>query len=216
MADDGRYKILKTKINNDFLFGDDNTPLTIAEAKRVLSDYTLPVNSKVDPDVNERDDGTELAFTETQDWVKTVPCYGCGGKGHLLSTCKNPPPGAKKAIYAMVKPGDFKKTSKGVVQGEAGKGGDESDAPSDDNDVDKFVYFVGVQELNVGKSDDEPNFEDNSFGFFGINFGKVGKISIPKASPKGNSKSVGVALTNVKSGGNKRLTLDQWKLYLDS
>ena len=40
MADDGRYEILKTKLNNDFLFGDDNAPLTIVEAKRVLSDYT--------------------------------------------------------------------------------------------------------------------------------------------------------------------------------
>ena len=33
---------------------------------------------------------------------------------------------------------------------------------------------------------------------------------------KDNSKSIGVALTDVKSGGNKRLTLDLWKLYLDS
>ena len=29
MADDGRYEILKTKLNNNFLFGDDNVPLTI-------------------------------------------------------------------------------------------------------------------------------------------------------------------------------------------
>ena len=62
----------------------------------------------------------------------------------------------------MVKTGDFKTSSKGMVQVEAGKGSDESDAPSDNNDVEKFVDFVGVQELNVGDSDDEPNFEDNS------------------------------------------------------
>ena len=60
----------------------------------------------------------------------------------------------------MVKTGDFKTSSKGVVQVEAGKGSDESDAPSDDKDVKKFVDFVGVQELNVGESDDDPNFED--------------------------------------------------------
>ena len=53
MADDGRYKILKTKLNNDFLFGDDNAPLTIIEAKRFLLDYTVPVNSKFDPDAND-------------------------------------------------------------------------------------------------------------------------------------------------------------------
>ena len=66
MADDGRYEILKTKLNNDFLFGNDNVTLTIVEAKRVLSDYTMPVNSKFDPDANEGDDGTGLAFVETQ------------------------------------------------------------------------------------------------------------------------------------------------------
>ena len=70
MADDGRYEILKTKLNNDFLFGDDNAPLTIVEAKRVLLDYTVPYNSKVDSDANEGDDGTGLAFAETQEWVK--------------------------------------------------------------------------------------------------------------------------------------------------
>ena len=83
----------------------------------------------------------------------------------------------------MVKKGDLKTSSKGVVQVEAGKGSDESDAPSDGNDVEKFVDFVGVQELNVGESDDNPKFEDNSFGFVGINFGEVGEILTPKASP---------------------------------
>ena len=76
----------------------------------------------------------------------------------------------------MFKTGDFKTSSKGVVQVEAGKGSDESVAPSDDNDVKKFVDFVGVQELNVGESKDEPKFEDDSFGFFGINFGEFGEI----------------------------------------
>ena len=42
MADDGRYEILKTKLNNDFLFGDYNAPLTIVESKRVLRISYLP------------------------------------------------------------------------------------------------------------------------------------------------------------------------------
>ena len=53
MADNRQYEILKTKLNNDFLFGDDSAPLTIVEAKRVLSDYT---------DANEGDDVTGLTF----------------------------------------------------------------------------------------------------------------------------------------------------------
>ena len=176
----------------------------------------MPVNSKFDPDANEGDDGTGLAFAETQEWIKTALCYRCSGKGHLLSICKKTPPERKKAIYDMVKTGDFKTSSKGVVQVEAIKGSDESVAPSDENDVKKFVDFVGVQELNVGESDDEPNFEDDSFGFFGINFGKVGEILTPRINTKDNSKSIRVTLTDVKSGGNRRLTLDWWKLYLDS
>ena len=48
-----------------------------------------------------------------------------------------------------------------MVQVEASKGSNESVAPSDNNDVEKFMDFVGVQELNVGESDDEPNFEDD-------------------------------------------------------
>ena len=71
-------------------------------------------------------------------------------------------------------------SSKGVVQVEAGKGINESDTPYEDNDVKKFVNFVGVQELNVGESDDEPNFEDDSSGFFSIKFGEVGKILTPQ------------------------------------
>ena len=52
------------------------------------------------------------------------------------------PPRKKKTIYIMVTTGDFKMSSKGVVQVEARKRSDESDAPSDDNDVEKFVDFI--------------------------------------------------------------------------
>ena len=132
----------------------------------------------------------------------------------------------KEAIFAMVKSGDFKTNSKGVVQLNSGKGGEESDAPSEDNDVERFEEFVGVQEMNVGELDDEPNFEDNPFGFLGINSGEFGEIQ-SQADPQGESTETGVSLTNVSSGGNKqvtfeaspdgkRLTLDWWKVYLDS
>ena len=68
----------------------------------------------------------------------------------------------------------------------------------------------------MGGSDNEPNFEYDSFGFFGIKYGEVGEILPLRINTKDNSKSIGIALTDVKSGGNKRLTLDWWKLYLDS
>ena len=70
---------------------------------------------------------------------------------------KNPNESSSKLGFSS----DSPTSSKGVVQVESGKGSDKSDAPSDNNDVKKFVDFVGVQELNVGESDDKPNFEDD-------------------------------------------------------
>ena len=69
MVDDGCYLVLKTKLNNNFLLGDDKAPMTIVEVKRVLSDFSVPVKSKVDSEAAEAADGTGLAFAETQDWV---------------------------------------------------------------------------------------------------------------------------------------------------
>ena len=78
MADHEPYGIPKTKLDNNFLFGNDNASLTIVEAKRVLADYAVPVNSKIDPNVNKEVDGTGLVCVKIQEWVKTVPCYSCG------------------------------------------------------------------------------------------------------------------------------------------
>ena len=72
MADDGRYLILKTKLNNDFLLGNNKAPMTIVEVKRVLSDFVVPVDSKVDSEAAEAADGTGLTFVEMQDWVQNT------------------------------------------------------------------------------------------------------------------------------------------------
>ena len=78
MADDGRYLALKTKINNDFLLGDDKAPMTSVDVKRVLSDFAVPAGSKVDSEAAEADEGTGLTFAERQDWVRNTQCFGCG------------------------------------------------------------------------------------------------------------------------------------------
>ena len=77
MTDDGRYQALKTKINNDFILGDDKAPMTIVEVKRVLSDFAVPADSKIDSEAAEAADGTGLTFVETQDWVRNTQCFGC-------------------------------------------------------------------------------------------------------------------------------------------
>ena len=129
MTDDGRYLALKTKINNDFLLGDDKVHMTIVEVKRVLSDFAVPAGLKADPEAAEADEGTGLTFTETQDWVQNMQCFGCREKGHLLNKCLKTTEDRRKAIYAMVEAGDFKTSRKGVVQLNTGKGGKMTDAP---------------------------------------------------------------------------------------
>ena len=203
MADEGRFSALKAKLNNDFLFGDDKAPMMIVDVKRVLSDFSAPTVLKTGSVEAGEADGTGLTFVETSEWKRNVKCFGCGKKGHILNECPKTSAKRKDEIRAMVESSDFKKTNKGVVQVNTGKGGDKFVAPSNDNDVERFEDFVGVQEMNVGTFTDEPDFDDNPFGFFGINFGEFGKTSSLKAGPQGRSTETGVSLTNVNCCRNK-------------
>ena len=73
----------------------------------------------------------------------------------------------------MVKTGDFKTSRKGVVQLNTGKGGETTDAPPKNYVVEELEDFLGVQEMNVGRTAVElvvepavkPNFDDSPFGF---------------------------------------------------
>ena len=65
MADGGQYQALKTKINNDFILGDDKAPMTIVEVKLVLSDFSVSAGSKANHAAAATDDGTGLTFAET-------------------------------------------------------------------------------------------------------------------------------------------------------
>ena len=177
MADDERYLVPKAKLNNDFLFGDDKAPMTIVDAKRVLSDFSVPTASKTHSVKAEETEGTGLTFAEmSAERKRTIQCFGCGVKGHFLNNCTKTSTKKKAEILAMVKKGDFK-TTKGVVQLSAGKGGDKAVEPPEDNDVERFQDFVGEQHMNVGGFElvDEPDYDTNPFGFFGINFGEYDK-----------------------------------------
>ena len=70
IADDRQYQALKTKINNDFILGDEEAPMIIVEVKRVLSDFAVPAGLKANPVAAEVDDGTGLTFAETPAWVR--------------------------------------------------------------------------------------------------------------------------------------------------
>ena len=137
---------------------------------------------------------------------RNIQCFGCGKKGHFLSDCKKTSTKKKAEILAMVKTGSFK-TTKGVVQLNTGKGGDEAVKPPKDNDVERFKDFVGEQHMNVGEFElvDEPDFDTNPSEFFAINFGEFGKALPPKAGPQGGSTETGVSLTDVNSHEHKQV-----------
>ena len=128
----------------------------------------------------------------------------------------------------MVKTGDFK-TTKGVVQLNVGKGGGEAAEPPKDNDVKDYIDFVGEQHMNFGECDSgDDQFDDesdleSSFTFLGINFSEVGEESPPVEDPQENSTQIGVTLNTHERkvrfkeiSGRKQLTLQWWKIYLDS
>ena len=91
MADDKRYRILKIKLHNAYLFGNDNALLTVVKTKRVLANYTVPFYLANNPDVSKEVDGVGIMFNNMQEWLKTVPCYGCGKKGNQLNKCRTTP-----------------------------------------------------------------------------------------------------------------------------
>ena len=62
----------------------------------------------------------------------------------------------------MVKTGDFK-TSNGIVQVNAEKGGGEAAEPPEDNNVEDYIDFFGEQHMNFGEYDPEDDpFDDKS------------------------------------------------------
>ena len=82
MADETLYSVLKDKLNKDFLFGDDKAPITILDAKRVLSDFSVPTALKTRSVKAEEAEGTGLTFAEVSaERKRTIQCFGCGVKG---------------------------------------------------------------------------------------------------------------------------------------
>ena len=63
MSDKDRYGVLKDKLNNDFVLGDDKTPKTVVDAKRVLADFSVTAAPKRSAKTEETK-GTGLTFAE--------------------------------------------------------------------------------------------------------------------------------------------------------
>ena len=104
MSDDGRFKPLKTQLENEHLLGWGSYPKTVVEAKRMIMEFIAPGGKS---DGNEKQqqpqsDGEHgLAFVQANtDWQKNVQCHSCGAKGHLLKACRKTSAGDKEKIYA--------------------------------------------------------------------------------------------------------------------
>ena len=68
MAYDGRYKPLKTDLENNFLLGKQEYPTTILEAKRLMTDFQ-PTGGLVGGNHNQKDrpEPTNVAFVDKTD-----------------------------------------------------------------------------------------------------------------------------------------------------
>jgi hypothetical protein len=84
LANGGRYKPLRTHLENGHTEGKRPYPSTVEGMKTLMVDYRVP--GVAVPTTTERgDDHQGVAFTETlDDWKKDVTCFDCGGKGHLI------------------------------------------------------------------------------------------------------------------------------------
>ena len=88
---------------------------------------------------------------------------------------------------------NFKEDRNCVVQVDVAKEDKEPNVSPTEEDIEKYVELVGEQHFNIGELEDTPN-KYNPFGLFGVSFGK---FLMPEASPKGQSKSVGVKLVDM-------------------
>eukprot|EP00536_Pseudo-nitzschia_multiseries_P000097 jgi/Psemu1/282088/fgenesh1_pg.2_\ len=77
----GIYTVIKQKLENDFLVGQNNYPTTLAEAHNIL------INFQQDPMNNKRHGAGRIACAQNSGELSprsrgNIICYGCGQKGH--------------------------------------------------------------------------------------------------------------------------------------
>ena len=109
LADDNRFKPLKTQMDNNFLMGEHGQyPSDVLAAKILLTDLSLPVVVKP---ARERVPATDVAFVK-QGTEPIGECYACGKKhpgGY--KKCRGVNEAARKRIRALVKSGYFEEKS---------------------------------------------------------------------------------------------------------
>jgi hypothetical protein len=84
-VDTNKYGSLKTKLNNAYVAGQNNSPKTVESAATMLSHY---MNDKGVHMTDEEDEGQmdQKSFMQKH---KNVTCFKCGKKGHYANKCPN-------------------------------------------------------------------------------------------------------------------------------
>ena len=99
MLEDGRFKPLKTQLENYHLLRRGSYPKTVVEAKRMMTKSIAPVgksNSNKKQQQPQSDGERGLVFVQANtNWKKNVQCHGCGAKGRLLKLCRKTSAGYK-------------------------------------------------------------------------------------------------------------------------
>ena len=98
-----RYGPLKTKLANDWAFGEDSYPKTVAKVFQLIEKWEDEHGSKSSKGKTGDDEEVGVGFVQ-QGLPKAakadINCYGCGKKGQYGWECPNSSEEKKKALYS--------------------------------------------------------------------------------------------------------------------
>ena len=155
MADNGRYKLLNTELENNFLMGKQEYPTTILASKRLMTDFQ-PTGGSVGGTHNQKDrpEPTNFAFVQTKRTTggfKPI-CYCCGKRCNTggWRECPNVTQQQIDRMTKLVEKGHFEWSS----------GGGNNNSGSNNNNAKKGLRHTKVEEQETVEEDNEPSNEE--------------------------------------------------------
>ena len=220
-TDQSRYGGLKTALDNQFLLSDeDKYPKTLSGALKFLKNYKVPVRyqPKAQEDLAEKAGLAFLQATGTATAKATgdagdVACFGCG-KRRSLKDCPTLSKAEKNKVWEAHNKqvaANATRPKTGVANLNVDKEKESGDAaagaatpsPEDRANFDAFMQAWGVNMFNVAPT---PSHKAPAV---------TPKVSFAEVVRTGQAKPV-VKPADPAPTKDDRVTLCEWKLYLDS
>jgi len=230
VADQTRYGGLKARLDNEYLTQKKSAyPKTMAGALKILQNFKAETNAGGKAAAAEAEAGVAFAQTKLAQADKAdVDCFGCGGKGHYGYECKKLTPKQIEELYAKRKAERQQQAGVAHVNTAAGSGA-ASVAGSTAGSVPSVVAAApagaptsepaqqGVAAIGVAGGNANPNrLSLEQFNRLMDFMDGVGMCQVGTAVGQGVNMLEPAQQESAQESGTGRLTLDSWKLYLDS